>query len=524
MGNYAYEAYRHRDMYLAILIKGYDLATPILQSMRQPGAIRTAQEKVLKMHESNHRQDEWEGIVYYKRPLFSYCTYEVDLDRKIFYIDGIPFFTLECLPSDEVFLKCLSEDHYRNVACAVGCPPEHMYKRPALPVVDDSEFATYHSLVSTGTDVALSDLLGISDVLSPCEHIRASLLQTMIGQCMVKKDEVGGGEIRKTVVPTMHQFGLVSNHNQLTDQEWSLLPTSRLFRRYSMVIHLATHLDDERCLLTSISRLIDEILEQKDNPGEYFGIAFSIFHCAIVKVVKDTDATTFSHMGVLQFLPSFFADSPSTPGITALARLGYRIDSALFARAMQVFCVTNPKTKGRHTEAKEPLTEDAKDALPKTSSSVLPPELWREIAFHLRLHDLFAFGLASKLCRGIASILLRYPHIYGYRLVGFPKEQPKRLQDDYRFLRATSFLAVQGSIPAIVMVGLGGDIIDITSTFGGSSLDVRFSVHDVATPEENLIADSDSESAWMIVSVKDESGYEESILVWLPWCKTFAVV
>ncbi|KAJ8579629.1 hypothetical protein M405DRAFT_706498, partial [Rhizopogon salebrosus TDB-379] len=377
--------------------------------------------------------------------------YEIDLDRQIFHINSVPFFTLKCLPNDKDFLNYISEDHYFNLACVLGCPPEHQYKRPAPPVIEDSEFATYQSLACSGAHVSPSDLLDVSDVLSPAEHVRASLLETMIGQCMV----------RRVVLPTIYQFGLVSSPNQLLDHEWSTAcfmanlafipqiyfypPSGPMSNRLQLsrseftwvredtVVCITIHLDDERCLLATISHLIDEILEQKpDNPGDYFGVAFSISHCAIVKVVKDTHATTFSHTGALQFLPSFFADSPSTPGITALARLGYRIDPALFVRAMQayhrakprvsrrkkprVYRRKKPRVKKRQADHKTSLAEVAEDAPPQTCSAVLPPELWREIAFYLCLDDLFILGSVSKLCRDVASMVLRYPHVCGYRL------------------------------------------------------------------------------------------------------------
>ncbi|OJA08455.1 hypothetical protein AZE42_05056 [Rhizopogon vesiculosus] len=69
-------------------------------------------------------------------------------------------------------------------------------------------------------------------------------------------------------------------------------------------------------------------------------------------------------------------------------------------------------------------SDETEDAPSKISSSVLPPEFWRDFRVHSR--DLFAFGL-----------------------VAVPKEQPKRLQNDYRFLRAASFLAAR-----VVIVGL----------------------------------------------------------------------
>jgi len=64
------------------------------------------------------------------------------------------------------------------------------------------------------------------------------------------------------------------------------------------------------------SRLISAILWQKDDDGDYFGVAFSISNCAIVKVAKGAHAMTFSHSDALQFVPSFFTDSPSAPGMT----------------------------------------------------------------------------------------------------------------------------------------------------------------------------------------------------------------
>jgi hypothetical protein len=82
--------------------------------------------------------------------------------------------------------------------------------------------------------------------------------------------------------------------------------------------------------------LIDAILEQKNNPGDYFGVAFSVYHCAIVKVVKDACTMTSSHMTTPQFLSLLPTDSPSTPGIIVPARLDYRIDPALFVCAMEL--------------------------------------------------------------------------------------------------------------------------------------------------------------------------------------------
>ncbi|KAG0702690.1 hypothetical protein DFH29DRAFT_804615, partial [Suillus ampliporus] len=227
--------------------------------------------------------------------------YEVDHDRNIFHINGMPFFSLGCLPGDEAFLEYISEDHYGHLACTSKCPPEHKYKKPPPLVVDNSDLVMYQSLVCAGSHMALSDLLAISDVLYPAEHVQVSLLEVMIGQCMSHR---GIGK-------TIYELGIVFNHSQLTDNEWylaylmaSIAFVPQIFNDPSIlrwypklsreeftwvcedtVVCIATHLDDEQCLQASMSRLINVILEQKNDTGDYFGVfAFSMYHCAIIKV------------------------------------------------------------------------------------------------------------------------------------------------------------------------------------------------------------------------------------------------
>ncbi|KAG1777441.1 hypothetical protein EV702DRAFT_1197414 [Suillus placidus] len=101
-------------------------------------------------------------------------------------------------------------------------------------------------------------------------------------------------------------------HPELKRQEFTWV-------REDTVVCIATHLDDERCLQASVSRLIDAIMEQKDNPA-----------------VRDAHTMTFSHTNALHFSPSFYAYSPSTLGIAALARLGFRIDPALLERVAEI--------------------------------------------------------------------------------------------------------------------------------------------------------------------------------------------
>ncbi|KAJ8583527.1 hypothetical protein M405DRAFT_884791 [Rhizopogon salebrosus TDB-379] len=482
MGTRGYRVYRYREMFF-IKYNNRDsypesLGVDILESMRRSGAIEWKREELEEVLDelggpySPDSDDDFDIRIVKERPwtdLFIEWIYEIDLDRNIFHVNGIPFFSLECLPDSTAFLEYVTKDHYGHITCPPTCPPEQKYKLSAPPVVDDSDIATYQSLVCTGTQVALSDLLAISDALSPDENVRVSLLEALVGQYLVRRD----------VAYITHDLGLISGPEQLTDDFWLVassmanlafvpqmfdskyishedldLQEELTWVRGDTVLFISTHLHDERCLQVALSRLIDEILEQKDT-GDYFGVAFSLFRCAIIKVVIDEHTTTFSHTAAFEFLPTFHADSPSTPGITALARLGYRIDPELFERATEIYHRYGIGESKERTEDEKLLAQGTNDA-PSNVHVVLPTELWREIALHLRLPDLLTFGLVSQLFREVASMILRYPHICGFRLVAVI-EKPERMMEDYLFLRASSFSAERAGIPATVLVGLGSD-------------------------------------------------------------------
>lgn len=478
MGTPGCYVYRYRNMYFAYY-RRYDsypegLGVEMLQCLRLPHAITKKQQELEEMLDELDGQSlpqEFDDLIIYDqqsnfddmgKPLMDVSwIYGIDLDHNVFRVNGIPFYSLEFLPEPEDFPEHVVNDFYDNLACAPECPPKYKYKRPAAPVVDDSDLKIYGSLVCTGPDASLSGLLGINDILSTNEQVRVSLLEMVIGQCIYST--------HLKISRLTHEFEFISNHNQLTDEEWlagcSLVrlafvpqmfdvrsmfahPTKRPSRkefiwvREDTVICLTSHLDNERCLQASMSRLIKTILEQRDAPGDYFGVAFSVSQCAIVKVVKDAYTTTFSHTTALQFLPSFFSESPSTPGITALARLGYRIDPALFVRVMNVWC---------HSFYYPDLFAHTRidGAPPSVNSAALPAELWQEIALYLDLQDVLILGLVSKLCREAASTVLRYPHVLGHRLVSVSKEMPRSP------LRAASFTAELAGTPTSVFIGLG---------------------------------------------------------------------
>ncbi|KAG1720514.1 hypothetical protein EDB19DRAFT_556829 [Suillus lakei] len=278
----------------------------------------------------------------------------------------------------------------------------------------------------------------------------------VIGQCMIH-EYVKVGKL-------IYEFESISNDNQLTDDEWSaayslvnIAFAPQIFDAESMVVHppkmsrkeftwvredivvcFATHLDDERCLQASVSRLIESILEHRDAPGDYFGVAFSVSHCAIVKVVKGSDA--------LQQSPHLRRASP----------LSLVLVIALTPHSLCVSCRFGVGTRKRICDTlitKNHSLRGLSTHRPASAVQLLPLELWQEIALHLDLQDVLTLGLVSKLCRGLVSMVLRYPHVRSYRLVAVSNNPPKDPPQNSRILHSASFYATRAGTPATVFLG-----------------------------------------------------------------------
>ena len=85
-----------------------------------------------------------------------------------------------------------------------------------------------------------------------------------------------------------------------------------------------THLDDdEDNLQVSIGDMAHHVNTTLDKVDTVYGIACSIFHCAIVRVDKNELGTLFAHTSALHILPSFYVTTMFTSGIETLSRLGY---------------------------------------------------------------------------------------------------------------------------------------------------------------------------------------------------------
>src|SRR5882757_11410392 len=124
-----YAVYRYRNLYYVYYNRRHSfpegLGINLLRSMREHAITKQRQELegIIKTSDTSkalERQSESGSLepdhftLSERRPHrdpFIEWVYEIDLDHNIFHINGIPFFSLECLPDDESFLANISEDH-----------------------------------------------------------------------------------------------------------------------------------------------------------------------------------------------------------------------------------------------------------------------------------------------------------------------------------------------------------------------------------------------------------------------------
>ncbi|OAX37657.1 hypothetical protein K503DRAFT_220312 [Rhizopogon vinicolor AM-OR11-026] len=410
MGTRGYRVYRYRDMYFITYNKrdSYPsgLGVDMLDSYRYPSSIRWKRQELGEILDEldgqsppEEEDDDFGTKISKQRPrndFFIEWIYEIDLDRNIFHINGIPFFNLECLPNSDSFLEYISEDHYGNTTCPPTCPPKQRYKRPAPPVVDDSDIATYQSLVCTGTEVALSDLLAISDALSPDEHVRVSLLETMIGQCMAKEGAVNA----------IHELELISGPWQITNTFWLVASSMADIAFVPQIFHSGVIFHPDLNLETTSDAYKPpcHVLSMKSWRRKIV-LAITLewrSPFSIVQSLKWPKMNTRLHSAIR--LPwNFYRHSMPIlhlcQALLLLPVLG--IDPELFVRATQIF--RRPKTgENKERTDDETLAHGAGDTLPNANCAVLPPELWRKVALDLELPDLLTFGLVSGSCREVA--------------------------------------------------------------------------------------------------------------------------
>ena len=265
------------------------------------------------------------------------------------------------MPSEEVFLSSIGADSYRHRAYSLETPEEHRYRwKSSPPPVSQLTIAMYDTISgSEDRVVPIHQLLGIKEALSTPENMRVHVYQVIIG-CMMAYYGHGYSLRALETVPNAEEIptDLVELGRflvALAIRPMAYTQRSTFFTLRYRIEHgsdgvvwplprtcllITTHLDDDHNFKAAIMKLMDAAKDRtKFTQGTIHGIAFSFYHCAVVRVHNEDGDFVMSHTPALQFLPSFYATSPSTSGITALVRLGCALQT-LSALGLDRHCIS----------------------------------------------------------------------------------------------------------------------------------------------------------------------------------------
>ena len=405
------------------------------------------------------------------------------------------------MPPDEgVFLSSIGVDSYGNRAYSLTTPEEHRYRwKSSPPPVSQLTIGMYDAISrSEGRAAPIHELLGIKETLSTPENMRVQVYQVIIG-CSMAFHIYGysfralGAVLNAEGIPTdLVELGRFLVALAIRPMAYTLRPAPSQFRyrvehgsdgvvwplpRTCLLI--TTHLDDDHNLKAAIVKLVDAAKDRsKVTRGIIHGIAFSFYHCAVVRVDNQNGDFVISHTPALQFLPSFYATSPSTPGITALVRLGCALQilpvlgldrislchedvlrsSDWMEEALRQSSLDDLLTLAKNKKpmddvptdlGKLPLTfwmqitsrlnlSSVDDVLipleirtPQTTLDRVPLEVWTSIASHVFCGDSL-LTLAELTPRSWYAVneVLTFPHIGRHRVTGIDPAARSRLELD----------------------------------------------------------------------------------------------
>ncbi|KAI0274486.1 hypothetical protein BGY98DRAFT_993519, partial [Russula aff. rugulosa BPL654] len=170
--------------------------------------------------------------------------------------------------------------------------------------------------------------------------------------------------------------------------------------REDVCLRITTHLDDEDNLRASIGDLVHHINTTPGKVGTIYGVACSIFHCAIVRMDKDDLGTSVAHTPAFPFLPSFYARTMFTPGSQASG-----------VEFLNAISDASNCPRFTHFTHEELLTTDS-------VAAKVPVEVWTRIGgFITSPADLVTLGSVSPQAMSAAVDLTRYPWVWEFRLV-----------------------------------------------------------------------------------------------------------
>ena len=113
--------------------------------------------------------------------------YEVDLDNLVFLVNYVPIFRLDNMPPDDVFVKCISYDHFGHRAPHELTPVQYRCNWHSPPPPPPPESLTaYKSCPNRSSTSSIHELLGTPMALSPIERARTAFVGPLISRFMIE--------------------------------------------------------------------------------------------------------------------------------------------------------------------------------------------------------------------------------------------------------------------------------------------------------------------------------------------------
>ncbi|KAF9495892.1 hypothetical protein BDN71DRAFT_1446826 [Pleurotus eryngii] len=400
--------------------------------------------------------------------LFVEYVYEIDLDDEVFWMNAMPMFRLDRMPSPEVFLEVRGRDSYGQYVPKASMPAEHACQI-ASPSQKPSEedLSSYTSFLKhppapspLAADVCA--LLGVSEEPSAGERIRIALYEVITGGLMAITDfktvllnsqlaraplthqpwiaQTAKKLVVRAFVPMVfHRDVELSVEDRVAELEDESGAEGLLWLTSDVCFGAGFHLDYDDHLHASIGKMVRGIRETSPAKGIIYGVLCSVFHIVVVKV-DTASGGSFEHTSALQFIPSRLAESPSTPGITALLRLAFREDSALCETVL----------------SKSPFKSEPQAESP-TYVDRLPPELITRVAsFIPDLRSLLSFATLSDNVKAQVSPEFRFPFVGRHHLLEASVKEGQSLRQR---LRSRSFFTRdEDGRPKVCQI-LGGRLV-----------------------------------------------------------------
>ncbi|KZO92083.1 hypothetical protein CALVIDRAFT_504841 [Calocera viscosa TUFC12733] len=343
--------------------------------------------------------------------------YELDFDNLAFHINGRPMFKLDCRPPSAIFEECISTDSYGHMAPSLTTPYMHRYiptlKAKAAEGGDGHSETPAPSIAFDSTrqnNSTLHELLDIREALTDQETVREAFLQALIGQ-FLRSYHVGPH------IPWLPAFmereelppqicNMAYNLLQMVFAPFFIRSTHRpsdhlalKWLRGDIFLWFAADLSSPSSQQKAVDASVRE-LETCPKQGTIFGILFSVLDVVIVRLDTSGDRKMVAHTAAFPFLPDQYAMSPSTSGITAVARLAAQADPTFMLKAQTSLAACS--------------------VLPpqNVSSQRFPEEVWIDIAEHVyRPKDLVSLACSTQQSRSAVAHVLRNPHVADFRLV-----------------------------------------------------------------------------------------------------------